>query len=142
MYYYHSLTYALAPGDRCRFIGADLGMEHDPYFRWKVSRPVNNTGDRIMLLNPARLRVCNFLFSILAYFAKEFMAKASLLIDYAHFECTLQLSCLHFVNFYGSEESLFWFVLFCTKDFHIDAMEDGAFAFTMEFPLFESLGSP
>ncbi len=89
MYYYHSLTYVLAPGDRCHFLGADLGMEHDPYFRWKVSRPVSNTEDRIMFLNPAKLRVCSYLFSILAYFAKEFIAKASLLIDYSHFECTL-----------------------------------------------------
>lgn len=92
-----------------------------------------------MFLNPAKLRICKQLFSILAYFAKEFIAKASLLIDYSHFECTLQLSCLHFVNFYGSEESLFWFVLFCTEDIHIDAMANGAFAFTMEFPLFEPL---
>lgn len=141
MYYYHSLTYVLAPGDRCHFLGADLGMEHDPYFRWKVSQPVSNTEDRIMFLNPAKLRVCNYLFSILAYFAKEFIAKASLLIDYSHFECTLQLSHLHFVNFYGSEESLFWFVLFCTEDIHIDTMPNGAFAFTMEFPLFEPLAS-
>lgn len=141
MYYYHSVAYALAPGDRRRFLGADIGMEHDPYFSWKVSRTVNRTDDQVMFLNPARLRVCNFLFSILAYFAKEFIAKASLLIDYSHFECTLQLSYLHFVNFYDSEESLFWFVLFCTNDIHIDAMANGAFAFTMEFPLFEPLSS-
>jgi hypothetical protein len=141
MYYYHSLTYILTPGEHRRFLGADLGMEHDPYFTWKINRPVSNTGDRIMFLNPVRLRVCNHLFSILAYFAKEYIAKASLLIDYAHFECTLQLSCLHFVNFYGSEESLFWSVLFCTEDIHIDAMANGAFAFTMEFPLFEPLSS-
>lgn len=126
MYYYHSLTYELAPGDRRRFLGADLGMEYDPYFRWKVSRPVSCTDDQIMFLNPARLRVCIQLFSILAYFAKEFFAKASLLIDYSHFECTLQLSCLHFMNFYGLEESLFWYVLFCAKDVHIDSMKNGA----------------
>ena len=107
MYYYHSLTYVLAPGDRCCFLGADLGMDHDPYLRWKVSRPISDSEERIMFLNPAKLRICKQLFSILAYFAKEFIAKASLLIDYSHFECTLQLSCLHFVNFYGSEESLF-----------------------------------
>lgn len=142
MYYYRSLKYALAPGERCCFLGANVGMEHDPYFSWKVSRPIHNADDRIMFLNPARLRVCNHLFSILAYFAKEFIAKASLLIDYDHFECTLQLSCLHFVNFYDLEESLFWFVLFCTEDIHIDAMANGAFAFTMEFPLFEPLSPP
>ena len=141
MYYYHSLTYVLTPEDRCCFLGADLGMEHDPYLRWKVSRPASRSDDCVMFLNPVRLRICNYLFSILAYFAKEFFAKASLLIDYSHFECTLQLSCLHFVNFYGSEEALFWFVLFCTKDIHIDTMENGAFAFTMEFPLFEPLSS-
>lgn len=141
MYYYHSLTYVLAPGDRCHFLGADLGMEHDPYFRWKVSRPVCSTDDCIMFLNPARLRVCNQLFSILAYFAKEFIAKVSLLIDYSHFECTLQLSRLHYINFYGLEESLFWSVLLRTKGLHIDAMTNGGFAFTMEFQLFEPLSS-
>lgn len=142
MYYYHSLTYVLAPGDRCRFLGADLGMDHDPYFKWKVSRPVNSKDDRIMFLNPVRLRICSHLFSILTYFAKEFFAKASLLIDYSHFECTLQLSCLHYINFFNSEEPLLWFVLFCTEDLRIDSTTDGAFAFTMEFPLFEPLSSP
>ena len=141
MYYYHSLTYVLAPGDHCHFLGENLGMEHDPYLRWKVSRPISNSEDCIMFLNPAKLRVCKYLFSILAYFTREYIAKASLLIDYSHFECTLQLSCLSFVNFYGSEESLFWFVLFCTEDIHIDAMANGTFAFTMEFPLFEPLSS-
>ena len=28
MYYYHSLTYILTPGEHRRFLGADLGMEH------------------------------------------------------------------------------------------------------------------
>lgn len=30
MYYYHSLTYVLALGNRCHFLGADLGMDHNP----------------------------------------------------------------------------------------------------------------
>ena len=139
MYFYHSLTYVPAPEDRCCFLGVDLDMEHDPYLCWKVSRPASRADDYIIFLNPVRLRICNYLFSILAYFAKEFFAKVSLLIDYSHFECTLQLSGLHFMNFHGFEEALFSLVLFCTKDVHIDAMENGAFAFTMEFPLFEPL---
>ena len=73
-----------SPRESLYFLGADLEMEYDPRFRWKVSPPVNSMDDQIMFLKPARLRVCIQLFLLLAYFAK-----ASLLIDYSHFECTL-----------------------------------------------------
>lgn len=77
MYYYHSLTYVLAPGDRCCFLGADLGMDHDPYLRWKVSRPISDSEERIMFLNPAKLRICKQLFSILAYLISRQILRSS-----------------------------------------------------------------
>lgn len=140
MYYYHSLSYERTENNEIRFLGADLGLEDDPYFQQQLNRTTTSReGDEIMFVHPVRLSACRSLFSILAHFAKELCAKASLLIDYAHYECTLQLSCLNDPAFQGIEKDLLLYVLMNTQHIRFDSMENNQFVLTMEYPLFEPL---
>ena len=139
MYYYHSLAYKTTEKNSVYFIELDNGIEHDPYFCWKLNRPPRTEQCNIMYLCPLKYSVCKALFSILTYFAKEFYAKASILIDYEHYDCTLQLSCLDCLDLYGIDKELLLYVISHTKNIRFDSTGNNKFAITMEFPLFNKL---
>lgn len=140
MYYYHSLSYGRTEKNAVRFLGADLGLENDPHFQRQINRPATSgKGEPIMFIPPVRLSACRSLFSVLAHFAQDLCAKASLLIDYRHYECMLQLSCLDDLNFQGIEKDLLLYVLIHTQNIRLDPMANSQFALTMDYPLFEPL---
>lgn len=143
MYYYHSLSYERTEKNEVCLSGTDLGLENDPYLWQRINQPITS-GDteQVMFVHPVRLSACWSLFSILAHFAKELGAKASLLIDYGHCECTLQISRLDEPQFQGIEKDLLLYALVHTQNIRTDPMENGQFALTMEYPLFEPLANP
>lgn len=139
MYYYHSLSYKTAEKNPICFIELDNGIEHDPYLCWKLNRPPSTKRANIMFLSPIKFSICRALFSILTHFAREFYAKASILIDYEHYDCTLQLSCLDCLDLYGIDKELLLYVIFHTQNIRFDSTGNNKFAITMEFPLFNKL---
>lgn len=142
MYYYHSLSYERTEENEIRFLGTGIGLEDDPYLQQKLNRPAaGGEANEIMFIAPVRLSACWSLFSILAHFAKELGAKASLLIDYDHCECTLQISRLDDPKFQGIEKDLLLYVLAHTQNIRTAPMENGQYALTMEYALFEPLAN-
>lgn len=142
MYYYRSLSYGRTEKNEVYLSGTDHGLKNDPYLQQRLNRPITSKDtEKVMFAHPVRCSACWSLFSILSYFAKKLCAKASLLIDYDHYECILQISRLCDPKFQGIEKDLLLYVLVHTQNIRTDPMENGQFALTMEYPLFEPLAS-